>query len=60
MCMDFGGHRVYTNPFNIIRPYLVTCITPCIFYGGEIGISYHSSVQSTVSNLPAVSAEAPL
>ena len=58
--MDFGGHRVYPNPFDIVHPYLGTCITPCIFYGGEIGISEHSSVQSTVSNFPVVSAEASL
>ena len=58
--MDFGGHRVYPNTFDIICPYLGTCINPCIFYGGEIGISEHSSVQSTVSKLPVISAEAPL
>ena len=58
--MYFGGHRVYPNPFDIIHPYLGTCITPCKFYGGEIGISEHSSVQSTVSKLPIVSAESPL
>ena len=39
--MAFGGHRVYPNSFDIIRPYLGTCITPSIFYGGEIGISEH-------------------
>ena len=60
MCMDFGGHRVYPNPFNIICPYLSACITPCRFYGGEIRISKHSSVQSTVLKLRVVSAEAPL
>ena len=58
--MDFGGYRVYPNPFDIICPYLSTCITPCRFYGGKIGISEHSSVQSTVPKLPVVSAEAPL
>ena len=58
--MDFGGHRVYPNPFDIIRPYLGTCITPCRFYGGEIGISEHSSVQSTLSKFPVVIMEAPL
>ena len=58
--MDFGGHSVYPNTFTIIRPYLGTCINPCRFYGGEIGISEHSSVQSTVSKLPVISAEAPL
>ena len=58
--MDFGGHRVYPNPFNVIRPYLGTCITPCRFNGGEIGISEHSSVQSTVSKLPIVSEVVPL
>ena len=51
---------VYPNPFDIIRPYLDICITPCRFYGGEIGISEHSCVQSTVSKFPVVSAEAPL
>ena len=57
--MDFGGHRVYPNPFDIIRPYLSTCITPCIFNGGKIGINEHSSIQYTVSKLPVVSAEGP-
>ena len=51
---------VYPNPFDIICPYLGTCVTPGRFYGGELGISEHSSVQSTVSKLPVVSAEAPL
>ena len=60
VCMDFGGHRVYPNSFDIIRPYLGTCITPCIFYGGGIGGSEHSSVQSTVSKLPVVSLEVQL
>ena len=54
------GHMVYPNPFDIICPYLDICITPCIFYGGEIGISEHSSVQSKVLDFPIVSAEAPL
>ena len=57
--MAFGGHRVDPNPFDIICPYLSTCITPCIFYGGEIGISEHISVQSTVLKFPVVSVEAP-
>ena len=60
MCMDFGVHRVYPNPFDIVCPYLSTCITPCRFYGGEIRISEHTSVQSTVLKFPVVSAEAPL
>ena len=60
MCMDFGGHRVYPNPLYIICPYLGTCITPCRFYGGEIGTSERNSVQSTVSKLLVVSVEAPL
>ena len=60
MSMDFGGNRVYHNPLYIIRPYLGTCITPCIFYGGEIGISENSSVQSKVSKLPVVSVESLL
>ena len=51
---------VYPNPFDIICPYLDICSTPGRFYGGEIGISEHSSVQSTVSKLPVVSAEAML
>ena len=58
--MDFGGQRVDPNPFEIIFPYLSTCITPCRIYGGEIRISEHSSVQSTVSKLPVISAEALL
>ena len=51
---------VYPNPFYIIRPYLGTCITPCRFYGGEIGIREHSSVQSTVSKILVSSAEEPV
>ena len=58
--MAFGVHSVDHNSFDIISPYLGTCITPCIFNGREIGISEHSSVQSTVSNFPVVSAEASL
>ena len=58
--MYFGGHRVYPNPFDIIFPYLSTCITPGRFYGVEIRISEHSSVQSTVSKFPFVSAEVSL
>ena len=58
--MAFGGDMVYPNLFDIIRSCFGTCITPYRFYGGEIGISEHSSVQSTVSKLPVVSAEAPL
>ena len=60
MCISFGGHRVDPNPFDFICPYLSTCITPCRIHGGEIRISEHSSVQSTVSKFPGVSAEAPL
>ena len=60
MCISFGGHRVDPNPLDIIHIYLGTCITPFRFYGGEIGISEHISVQSKLSKLPVVSAEAPL
>ena len=58
--MAFSGHMVYPNPFDIICPYSSTFITLCRFYGGEIGISEHSSVQYTVSKLLVVSAEALL
>ena len=27
--MAFGGNTLYPNPFDIICPYFITCITPC-------------------------------
>ena len=60
MCIAFGVHRVYPNPFNIIFTNLSTCITPCKLYGVEIRISDHISVLSTVSKLPIIIVEAPL